>query len=185
MKKHMFTAIGIGSVLLMFTFFSPVITNAEVNVDVRVALPPLVIPAPPHLVVIPDTYVYYPPDQNADIFFYHGYWYRPHHGYWYRARNYNGPWGHIVINRVPRAVIAVPPGFRHGPMYERVPYGQVKKNWRGWERDRHWDRGRHEGKHGGWEKGERRGEQRGEHGDRRDFHEGEHGGSERGEHRGR
>lgn len=152
MKKHIFTAIGIGGMLLMFTFFSPVITHAEVNVSVQVALPPLVIPAPPGLVVIPNTYVYYPPGVDADIFFYHGYWYRPHHSHWYRAQHYNGPWGPIVSNRVPRAVIAVPPGFRQGPMYEHVPYGQVKKNWRGWERDRHWDRDRrdfHEGKHEG------------------------------------
>jgi len=93
MKKHTFIALCIGSVLPMFTFFSPVLTHAEVNVSVQVGLPPLVIPAPPGLVVIPNTYVYYPPDQNMDIFFYHGYWYRPHHGYWYRARHYNGPVG--------------------------------------------------------------------------------------------
>jgi len=191
MKKNMFTAICVGSVLLMFTFISPAITNAEVNVSIQVPLPHFVIPAPPGLVVIPNTSVYYPPDQNVDIFFYHGYWYRPHYGHWYRAHNYNGPWGPIVSNRVPPAVIAVPAGFRHGPMYERVPYGQVKKNWREWERNGHWDRGKHKGwdkhggKHKGWEKAEHRAEHRGEFKDIRDFHEGKHGGSERGEHRGR
>jgi hypothetical protein len=189
MKKRIITAIGIGSILLM-TIFAPVAANAEVNVTVNVPLPPLVIPAPPGLVVIPGTYVYYPPDVGVDIFFYHGYWYRPHHGYWYRSRGYNGPWRTIAVNRVPRAVYGVPPGFRHGPMYERVPYGQVKKNWRGWERDRHWDRGRHDGR-GHVNEGEHRVRGRGEfkgseHGarDRRDFNEGEHKGHERGEHGG-
>lgn len=152
MKKNMFTAIGIGSVLLMCVCISPAITYAEVNVSVQFGLPPLVIPAPPGLVVIPNTYVYYPPRVDVDIFFYHGYWYRPHHGRWYRARHYNGPWDPILGNHVPRAVIAVPSVFRQSPRYEHVPYGQVKKNWRAWERDRYWDRGRknfHEGKHKG------------------------------------
>ncbi|HYA14249.1 MAG TPA: hypothetical protein VEF33_07915 [Syntrophales bacterium] len=136
--------------------------------------PPLVIPAPPGLVVVPNTYVYYPPDVDVDIFFYHGYWYRPHHGYWYRSRSYNGPWGRIAVKRVPRAVYGIPPGFRHGPMYEHVPHGEVMRNWRGWERDRHWDRGRHE------ERGHFREGGHGER-DRGDFREGERRGYERGE----
>jgi len=162
-KRIIITAIGIAGVLLM-TILVPVAANAGVNVTVNVPLPPLVIPAPPGLVVIPNTYVYYPPDVGVDIFFYHGYWYRPYHGYWYRARGYNGPWGPIAIERVPRAVYGIPPGFRSGPRYEHVPYGHVKKNWRAWERDRYWDRSRHEG--------------------RGHFNEGDHWGHDRGEHRG-
>lgn len=185
MKKKILAAVGIGSVLLMCICFAPAITNAEVNVNVKVALPHLVIPTPPGLVVIPETYVYYPPDVGPDIFFYHGYWYRPYHGRWYRARHYNGPWRFIVIERVPRAVIAVPHGFRHGPRHAHVPYGQVKKNWRGWERDRHWDRGRHEGIHKQVEKDKRRREHRGEYRERRDSHEGKPRGPERGEHKGK
>jgi hypothetical protein len=45
-------------------------------------------------------------------------------------------------------------------MYERVPHGEVMKNRRGWERDRHWDRGSHEGERGGPERGEHRGGER-------------------------
>jgi hypothetical protein len=26
------------------------------------------------------------------------------------------------------------------PGYERIPYGQFNKNWRKWEREKHWDR---------------------------------------------
>jgi len=187
MKKHIITAIGVGSMLLM-AIIAPAATNAEVSVTVNVPLPPLVIPAPPGLVVIPGTYVYYPPDVAVDIFFYHGYWYRPYRGHWYRSRGYNGPWGSIAINRVPRAVYGVPPGFRHGPMYEHVPYGQVKKNWRAWERDRHWDRGRHEGREH-FKEGEHRMRDGGEfkeheHGarERRDFREGDRGEHGKGEH---
>ena len=163
MKKRMVTAIGIGSMLLMIVL-APAATDAKVNVTVNIPLPPLMISGPPGMVVIPGTYVYHPPDVAVDIFFYHGYWYRPHHEYWYRSRSYNGPWRTISVNRVPRPVYGVPPGFRRGPMYEHVTYGQVQKNWRAWERDRYWDMGRHEGREHFKE---------GEHGgrDRRDFHE--------------
>ena len=194
MKKHALVAIGIGSALLMFSFVTPPITNAEVNVRVDVALPPLIIPAPPGLVVIPGSNVYFAPDVDVDVFFYHGYWYRPHHGHWYRSSGYKGPWGPIVITKVPRAVIAVPPGFRQGSMHERVPYRDVRKNWRTWERDRYWEKRRHGGEHRGLEKGERRGEhkvsERGKHrdekvGERRGQEKGGHRGEEKGEHEGR
>lgn len=186
MKKHMFLVLGIGGVLLMCTCFSPVIAHSDVNVSIQVPLPPLVIPVPPGLVVIPESYVYYPPDVDADIFFYHGYWYRPHHGRWYRARHYNGPWRFIVIDRVPRTVIGVPPGFRHAPRHGYAPYRDVRKNWRGWERDRHWDRGKHKGAHKKWEPKQHRSERKGIHRERRDFHKDKHRGPEkRDEHKGK
>lgn len=185
MTKQIFTVIGLGTVLLMCACFSPAIAHAKVSVSVQVGLPPFVIPAPPGMIVIPGSYVYYPPDVDVDIFFYRGYWYRPHHGHWYRARHYNGPWRSIAVNRVPRAVIAVPHGFRQGPRHEHIPYGQVKKNWRGWERNRHWDRGRHEGAHKKLERVEHRKELRGEYRERRDFREDKHKRPERGEHRGK
>jgi hypothetical protein len=127
--------------VLMLGFFLPAQSNAGVNVSISVPLPPLVIPAPPALVVIPGSYVYYPPDVGTDIFFYRGYWYRPHQGHWFIARGYNGPWRTIAIERVPHVVVGVPHGFRHGPVvHERVAYRDVRKNWRGWERERHWNR---------------------------------------------
>jgi hypothetical protein len=138
----------IQAVLLLFvfsTFLLPSAGNAEVNVGISVGLPPLVISAPPVLVVIPGSYVYYPPEVGADMFFYHGYWYRPYQRQWFRAVEYNGPWLGIAIGRVPRPVVGISPGFRRGPVvHERVPYRDVRTHWRTWERDRYWDRGRHE-----------------------------------------
>jgi len=145
MKKTLFLGVGIVAALVMFCFLSPVKSNAGVNVSVTVPVPPLVIPAPPALTVVPGTYVYYPPDVGVDLFFYHGYWYRPYGGRWFKAGEYSGPWRGIAIERVPRVVISVPPGFRRGPIvYEHLPYGDVRKNWSVWERDRHWDRDRFE-----------------------------------------
>ncbi len=130
---------------------------AEVNVNVGVYAPPpaYVIPAPPDVIVIPGSYVYFVPGINVDIFFYHGYWWRPYHERWYRSRGYNGPWGYVARERVPRAVVGVPPHFRDVPPgHERIPHGQLKKNWSRWEREKHWDKA--EGRHGNGERGEGR-----------------------------
>jgi hypothetical protein len=152
-KKTIFGAMSVTAALAMLILFSPVTSNAEVNVRVGIALPPLVFPGPPPLVVIPgSTYVYYLPEVGEDIFFYHGYWYRPYRGYWYRGAGYNGPWHGVAVERVPRAVVGIPPGFRRGPVaYEHVPYGDVRNHWRTWERERHWDRGRYAKKVHGYE----------------------------------
>jgi hypothetical protein len=121
-------------------------TNVNINVGIGVAPPAFVFPAPPEVVVIPGTYVYFVPGIDVDILFYHGYWYRPYEGRWYRARSYAGPWGYIGPGRVPHVLLELPHDYRHiGPGYERIPYGHLRKSWRQWERERHWDRGeRHE-----------------------------------------
>ncbi|HMK55736.1 MAG TPA: hypothetical protein VK448_03760 [Dissulfurispiraceae bacterium] len=118
-------------------------SDAGVNVNVGVFAPPpaFVVPAPPPVVVVPGTYVYYAPGLDVDILFYHGYWWRPYEGRWYRSRGYNGPWGYVRGERVPRPIIALPPDYRHVPPgHQRIPYGQMKKNWSRWERDKHWDK---------------------------------------------
>ncbi len=125
---------------------------AQVRVDVRIGPPPSYrIAAAPPMVVIPGTYVYVVPDIDADIFFCAGTWYRLYEGRWFSGRSYNGPWFYAPDPRVPRALIDLPPDWRRVPPgWRRIPYGQFKKNWAGWERDRYWDRDRdwHEGWHG-------------------------------------
>jgi hypothetical protein len=122
----------------------PLAGRAEVNVNIGIGLPApprLVISAPPPVVVIPDTYVYFAPEIEADLLFYHDYWYRPHHGRWFRASAYNGPWVFVETVRVPRALVQLPPDYRRVHAgHPRIPYGEMKKNWRSWERDKHWDR---------------------------------------------
>lgn len=147
MKSNKPRALCFASLLMALTFILPASAGAEVNVSFQIGLPPLVIPGPPGLVVIPNTYVYYPPEVDENIFFYHGHWYRPHHGHWFKAPHYNGPWDPIIIKKVPRPVISVPAGYRYAPAREHVPYGQVKKNWRKWERNHHWKNGRRQGAH--------------------------------------
>jgi hypothetical protein len=141
MKKHIIAAIGVSSMLLVFNLIFPLESTAEVNVNVSIPLPGLVISAPPAMVVVPGTYVYYPPEVSVDIFFYRGYWYRPYQGAWYVAHGYNGPWHTIGVGHVPHSVIGVSPHYRHvSSGYERIPYGTVKGNWHTWERERYWEK---------------------------------------------
>ena len=118
-------------------------SGAEVNVNVGVFAPPpaYVVPAPPPVVVIPGSYVYFVPEIEVDILFYHGYWWRPYEGRWYRSRSYNGPWGYIRSEGVPNAIRSLPPDYRRVPPgHERIPHEQLKKNWGRWEKERYWDR---------------------------------------------
>lgn len=147
--------------------FFPAPANAEVNVNITLPLPGLVLPAPPGLVVIPGTYVYYPPQVDADIFFYRGYWYRPYRSGWYIGSGYNGPWRAIGRRGVPGPLLGVPRTYRRmAPRHEHVPYPVVERNWRTWERERYWDSRRSErhdrGGHRGWDRDEGKGRGRGE-----------------------
>src|SRR5512143_456249 len=174
MKKQMFSAVGV-SLFLAFCLLSPLKSIAEVNVNVTIPLPGLAMSVPPAMIVIPGTYVYYPPDVGVDIFFYHGYWYRPYRGQWFISAGYNGPWGSVSIGKVPRVLRGLPPYYRRVPPgYERMPYGTVRGNWRTWEREQYWDRherrmgyseGHDRGEHGGPGHSNGRGGMMGRHGD--------------------
>jgi len=143
MKKKVFIGVVAALILVTCIGYSNGIA-AEVNINVGIKAPPpppLAIPAPPPMFVIPRTYVYFAPEVDVDVFFYQGYWYRPYRGNWYRSRTYNGKWIYISSARVPRAVINVPPDFRHVPPGHRhIAYGDVRKNWRTWEKDKYWER---------------------------------------------
>jgi hypothetical protein len=145
MKKLLWRVSGTAILSLVFGMVIPAAGNAEVSVNISIPLPGLVFPAPPGLIVVPGTYVYYAPEVDAEIFFYHGYWYRPHRGGWHIATGYNGPWRTIGSHRVPRPLLHLPPGYRAVPSrHERTPYPVVQKNWRTWENERHWDHERGE-----------------------------------------
>ncbi len=97
-------------------------------------------PAPPDVVPIAGTYVYFVPGIDVDIFFYHGYWWRPFGGRWYRAGYYNGPWFFMPGPRVPRVFFGLPRGFRNVPPgFHPIAHAELQRNWQRWERERHWE----------------------------------------------
>ena len=138
-----------GALLLALVCAFPLPSKAEVHVGIGIGLPPaIVFGGPPELVVLPGSNIYVPPDVEADIFFYNGWWWRPWEGRWYRSRSYDSGWYHYRH---------APPFYRHVPRdwrrdyrehrwqgrqwnFERVHHRQVEKNWRGWKKSRHWER---------------------------------------------
>jgi len=145
MKNNSANRILIGIILVLLMGYSDAgLAEVNVNIGIGVPLPSLVISAPPAVVLIPATYVYFVPDISVDVLFYHGHWYRPHHGHYNRDTSYNGPWVSIAPSSVPRAVVHVPSDFRRVPPgHQRIPHGELKRNWETWEKEKHWDKQAH------------------------------------------
>jgi hypothetical protein len=160
----------IGALLLVLTGFAAQ-SEARVDVNVGINLPAVRFAAPPEVVVIPGTYVYMVPDIDVDVLFFQGYWWRPYEGHWYRSRDYRGSWRYVEPRRIPRGLMELPPDYRNrlSPDYERVPHRDVQRNWRRWEKEKHWDRrGEHDrGRHGEHDHGRHGDQDRGRHEDQR------------------
>ena len=136
------------TLLLAMTVAVPVPTMADVNISIGIPLPPpLIFPAPPDVIVLPDADdVYVDPAIDADLFFWDGWWWRLWDGRWYRSHYYDRGWGYY--NDVPTFYFDVDPGWRgyyrdhnwngHRWNYERIPYRQLQSNWRGWHSNKHW-----------------------------------------------
>ena len=142
----------IGTPFLLVAVLVPFSARAQIGVSVNVNVPlppPIVFPAPPELVVIPETHVYAVPDVEADIFFSWGWWWRPWQGRWYRSRYYDRGWAYYR-SAPPSFYRRVPPGWRNDYRdhrwkgrewkHERIPHGDVERNWRGWKKDKHWQK---------------------------------------------
>ena len=151
MKKCFF-----GIVFMVGLFVFPVMTTAQINIQVQIPVPPLPPPipfvAPPHVIVLPGTDVYVVPDIGDDFFFQGGWWWRYHGGHWYRSHFYDRGWGYYR---------GVPPWYGKVPGDWRIRYrdhvwggypwrpplidhGRVVDHWRGrhWRTDHGWDRTR-------------------------------------------
>src|SRR5512136_3150796 len=145
MKKLLY-----GAILLALLIVVPMTTMAQVSVRVSIPLPPLItFPAPPNVIVLPDTNnVYVVPDIAVDLFFWNGWWWRLWEGRWYRSHYYNRGWRYY--NNVPSFYFDLDPGWRgyyrnrnwygHRWNYERIPNQRLQQNWKKWKNDRHWER---------------------------------------------
>lgn len=137
MKKLLF-----GTVFLLVASVLPVTAMADVQVGISIGVPPpLPFGAPSELVVVPSgpNYVYMVPG-TLGLYFYGGYWYRFHGGHWFRAVTFNDPWVPVQIGLVPDPVVVVPHDYilNMPPGYHRIGYHDFHRNWRDWERRRHW-----------------------------------------------
>lgn len=119
-----------GSLLMAYVLgvVLPIPTAARVDIGINIGIPappPIVITAPPRLVVVPGTAVSYAPALPHNYFFYGRRYYVLHQGAWFFAPAHHGPWTFIAPERVPRPLLRVPVA------YYRVPPGHLKKAGRG------------------------------------------------------
>jgi hypothetical protein len=114
-------------VLLAIVGAMPLAAAAEINVNINVGPPPVIFAEPPRVVVVPQTPVYYVPDTSYNVFFFDGRYYSFNDGAWFLATSHRGPWTFVAVERVPRAVLAVP------VRYYKVPPGHAKHH--GGDRD--------------------------------------------------
>jgi len=106
--------------LLALAISVPIPTMGQVSVQIGIPLPPpIVVPAPPEVVLLSGMGVYVAPDIAVDLFFWDDWWWRPWEGRWYRSRDYRRGWGY----------------------YEGVPsfYGRVPPRWREEYREHRWN----------------------------------------------
>ncbi len=149
MRSGLFLAGAFAAAVLVF---DSVPAQAEVSVNINIGPPPVLVEAPPELVVVPMTMVYFAPSARGDLFFYRGRWWTRHEGRWFRARAYDGPWVVVGPRYVPVEIVRMPGDYRRVYVREQhVPYGQLKKHW---ER-REYDRRRHAGEWKDWKEEKR------------------------------
>jgi len=160
-KMRRFCLTVIGGLLLVLTG-AAVQSEAQVSVNIGVNIPAYRFDAPPEVVVIPGTYVYMVPGIDVDVLFYQGYWWRPYEGRWYRSRTYKGSWSYVPSGRIPSGLRQLPQDYhqRVSPGHERIPHRDLQRNWKKWEKDRHWDNRGDQGR-GRRDQHEGRGEEKG------------------------
>ena len=129
MRKSIYGVLGLFVLIgALFAFVGTKESSAEINVSINLGPPPIVAVAPPEVVAVPGSAVFFVPLPDIDIFFYNGYWWSPRGSHWYRSRAYNGPWGVVDRHYIPGPVYRVPRDYRTVYGKERhIPYGQWKK----------------------------------------------------------
>lgn len=127
--KARFPSIGVLSVLVVLSVSGlPAKAPAEVNININLGPPPVVVAEPPAVILVPGSAVYFIPDAGADFFFHAGFWWSPRGDRWYRSHAHNGPWERVERRIVPVQIIRVPRDYRvrYGKA-KHIPYGQWKK----------------------------------------------------------
>ena len=110
-------------VVLGFLMAAPLTATpaaAQVSVNVNIGPPPIIFAAPPRVLIVPQTPVYYVPDTTYNVFFFQDRYWSFHEGHWFLANSHRGPWISINIGQVPQPVRGVP------VKYYKVPPGHAK-----------------------------------------------------------
>ena len=99
--------------------------HSQVHVSVNIGTPPAFVAAPPPLVVVPGSPVYYAPGYDYELFFYGGRYYTQFDGGWFWAPRPGARW--VAVSAVPRPLLAVPVEYHGKHGHGHCPPGQAKK----------------------------------------------------------
>ena len=94
---------------VLFTGFAST-AQAEVNVSINFGPPPIVVSAPPEVVMMPGMGIYFVPGISYDVFFYNGYWWAQRGDGWYRSASYNRGWA--KSSNIPSNLRRIPKNYR-------------------------------------------------------------------------
>ncbi|PYM66089.1 MAG: hypothetical protein DMD79_03545 [Candidatus Rokuibacteriota bacterium] len=117
MRRGSFLAVSGLAVLIGLAATPPADAGGKVSIDVQInpVPPPVVVTAPPSLVVIPGTPVSYAPAASVNYFSFRGRFYTLHNRAWFYATAFNGPWVFVPVEQVPPPVLAVPVTYYKSP----------------------------------------------------------------------
>jgi len=139
-RKTGWVVSGLGTLLAVVFAAGP--ARSEVNVNVNIGPPAVVVAGPPEMIPVQRSMVYFAPGVEVDLFYHAGFWWTPNQGRWFRSRSYDGPWVIIAPRAVPVSIVRVPREYRKIYDHEhRIPYGQLKKHYTTRDRERRERRG--------------------------------------------
>src|SRR5882672_11499519 len=93
------------TLLLAGSLLAPAPAHADVNVGISVA--PQTLAAPPHLVAVPGSSVFFAPGAPRPLFVYRRHFQSFQRGTWFPSACPGNPWSFIPAHPVPNAVLAV------------------------------------------------------------------------------
>lgn len=131
--RHLFTSL-IAVALLATIQTQPAMARVNVDVNIGIPFPQIVLPAPPQFIVPPALGFYVAVDIPYDMFLIGSYYYLYRDNGWYRAPHYNGPWRGVDYRHLP-------PGLRKHS-YDRIRYYRDDE-FRRWDHDRRHYKGRY------------------------------------------
>jgi hypothetical protein len=90
--------------LMLMAGVTAIPAYAQVNVGVNIHIgdpPPVVVAAPPTMVLMPEPQMYVAVGVPYDIYFVSGRYYYLHEGHWFWGTRYGGPWTYVAVERLP------------------------------------------------------------------------------------
>ncbi len=131
MKRHYALRMFFPLLAMAIVSAMPASAQTQVNLNINVGAPPVVVAEPVAVAPIAGAGVYFVPNGDVDLFFHAGFWWSPRGDRWYRASSCTGPWVVVQRRAVPRPVVMVPKDYRvRYAKAKHIPYGQWKKNHR-------------------------------------------------------